>query len=91
MDNYVDETVLTQLDKRSEEVTVIIYTQTISSQLQLDITRHNAQYRPIHVQTFKKSHDRFICIDDVVYHIGASLKDLGKRWFAFSIFLGGTI
>lgn len=66
MDNYVDETVLTQLDKRSEEVTVIIYTQTISSQLQLDITRHNAQYRPIHVQTFKKSHDRFMGLSRIL-------------------------
>ena len=84
MDNYVDETVLTLLDKRDNNVSAIIYTQQISRQFQLDIDRHNAQYAPIDVATFRLSHDRFLCIDDDVYHIGASIKDLGKKWFGFS-------
>ena len=84
MDNYVDETVLTLLDKRDNNVSAIIYTQQISRQFQLDIDRHNAQYAPIDVETFRLSHDRFLCIDDDVYHIGASIKDLGKKWFVFS-------
>ncbi|MBP5365192.1 MAG: virulence RhuM family protein [Bacteroidales bacterium] len=83
-DNYVDDTVLTMLDKRSNGVAVRILTKTISQQLQLDINRHNAQYPPLAAETFANAHDRFLCIDDVVYHIGASLKDLGKKWFAFS-------
>ena len=81
IDNYVDETVLTLLDKRDNNVSAIIYTQQISRQFQLDIDRHNAQYAPIDVETFRLSHDRFLCIDDDVYHIGASIKDLGKKWF----------
>ena len=84
IDNYVDETVLTLLDKRDNNVSAIIYTQLISRRFQLDIDRHNAQYAPIDVETFRLSHDRFLCIDDDVYHIGASIKDLGKKWFAFS-------
>ena len=84
MDNYVDETVLTLLDKRGNDVSAVIYTQQISRQFQLDIDRHNAQYAPIDVETFRLSHDRFLCIDDDVYHIGASIKDLGKKWFGFS-------
>ena len=84
IDNYVDETVLTLLDKRAEGVSAVIYTQQISRQFQLDIDRHNAQYAPIDVETFRLSHDRFLCIDDDVYHIGASIKDLGKKWFGFS-------
>ena len=84
IDNYVDETVLTLLDKRGNNVSAIIYTQQISRQFQLDIDRHNAQYAPIDVETFRLSHDRFLCIDDNVYHIGASIKDLGKKWFGFS-------
>ena len=84
IDNYVDETVLTLLDKRDNNVSAIIYTQQISRQFQLDIDRHNAQYAPIDVETFRFSHDRFLCIDDDVYHIGASIKDLGKKWFGFS-------
>ena len=84
IDNYVDETVLTLLDKREEGVSAIIFTQQINRQLQLDIDRHNAQYAPIDVETFRLSHDRFLCIDDDVYHIGASIKDLGKKWFGFS-------
>ncbi len=86
IDNYVDETVLTLLDKRDNNVSAIIYTQQISRQFQLDIDRHNAQYAPIDVETFRLSHDRFLCIDDDVYHIGASIKDLGKKWFAFSYY-----
>ena len=84
IDNYVDETVLTLLDKRVIGVTADIYTQQINQQLHLDINRHNSQYPPINVSVFRRSHDRFLCIDDVVYHIGASIKDLGKKWFAFA-------
>ena len=83
-DNYVDDTVLTMLDKRQSGVTARILTKAISRQLQLDIDRHNAQYPPLAAETFANAHDRFLCIDDAVYHIGASLKDLGKKWFAFS-------
>jgi len=85
IDNYVDDTVLTQLDKRVDGVTATIYTQHVGQQLQLDIDRHNAQYRPIVVEHFNRAHDRFLLIDDEVYHIGASLKDLGKKWFAFTL------
>ena len=84
IDNYVDETVLTLLDKREGNVSAVIYTQQISRQFQLDIDRHNAQYAPIDVEIFRLSHDRFLCIDNDVYHIGASIKDLGKKWFGFS-------
>ena len=84
IDNYVDETVLTLLDKRENDVSAVIYTQQINRQFKLDIDRHNAQYAPIDVETFRLSHDRFLCIDDDVYHIGASIKDLGKKWFGFS-------
>ena len=84
IDNYVDESVLTLLDKRKENVSAVIYTQQISRQLRLDIDRHNSQYPPIEVFVFRQSHDRFLCIDDTVYHVGASIKDLGKKWFAFS-------
>ena len=83
-DNYVDDTVLILLDKRAEGVSAQIYTRSISRQLSLDLQRHNAQYRPIAIDAFPNAHDRFLCIDDTVYHIGASLKDLGKKWFAFS-------
>lgn len=85
IDNYVDDTVLTLLDKRDKEVDATIYTQQISQQLQLDITRHNSQYAPIEVRQFNRAHDRFLLIDDDVYHIGASIKDLGKKWFAFTL------
>lgn len=84
IDNYVDETVLTLLDKREIGVAAIIYTQQITRHFQLDIDHHNAQYAPIEINTFRLSHDRFLCIDDNVYHIGASIKDLGKKWFGFS-------
>ena len=83
-DNYVDDTVLAMLDKRNNDVNAIIYTKTISKQLSLDIEKHNSQYREIQIKETSKIHDRFLCIDSVVYHIGASLKDLGKKWFAFS-------
>ncbi|GHU93692.1 DNA-binding protein [Bacteroidia bacterium] len=84
IDNYVDDNVLLLLSKRSTKVNATIYTAQISSQLQLDITKHNAQYPAIAINTFNRSHDRFLIIDDAVYHIGASLKDLGKKLFAFS-------
>jgi hypothetical protein len=83
-DNYVDETVLTLLSKRKAAVKATIYTKRISRQLQLDLTRHNAQYAEITVLTTANYHDRFLIIDNTVYHIGASLKDLGKKLFAFS-------
>jgi len=84
IDNYVDESVLLLLSKREKGIDAIIYTAQISPQLQLDLQKHNAQYPPVSVKIFTRSHDRFLLIDDVVYHIGASLKDLGKKWFAFS-------
>ena len=83
-DNYVDDSVLTMLDKRENGVSVRILTKNISQQLQLDIDRHNAQYPPLSAEAFPHAHDRFLCIDETIYHIGASLKDLGKKWFAFS-------
>lgn len=85
IDNYVDDTVLTLLDKRGNGVTATIYTQRISSQFQLDVDRHNAQYPLIEIKQFNKAHDRFLLIDDEVYHIGASIKDLGKKWFGFTL------
>ena len=85
IDNYVDDTVLTLLDKRESGVTATIYTQRISSQFQLDVDRHNVQYPPIEIKQFNKAHDRFLLIDDEVYHIGASIKDLGKKWFGFTL------
>ena len=85
IDNYIDETVLTLLDKRGSEVNATIYTKAIDRQLRLDLQRHNEQYSPIEIRLFGKAHDRFLIIDDSVYHIGASLKDLGKKWFAFSL------
>lgn len=85
IDNYVDDTVLTLLDKRGKEVTATIYTQRVSDRLQLDVDRHNAQYPPVRIERFNKAHDRFLLIDDEVYHIGASIKDLGKKWFGFTL------
>ncbi|SDM45839.1 ORF6N domain-containing protein [Pedobacter antarcticus] len=85
LDNYVDDTVLTLLGKRNDNVTVTIYTKSISNQLRLDLQRYNSQYLPIEIEVFSDVHDRFMIIDNVeLYHIGASLKDLGKKWFAFS-------
>ena len=85
IDNYIDDTVLTLLDKRAAGVDTTIYTGRISQQLQLDITKHNSQYTTIDVRTFTKAHDRFLIIDDAVYLIGASIKDLGKKWFGFTL------
>ena len=85
IDNYVDDSVLAVLDKRKDKVSATIYTQNISSQLQLDINKHNSQYPLIDVKQFNKAHDRFLLIDNEVYHIGASIKDLGKKWFAFTL------
>ena len=85
IDNYVDDSVLTLLDKRQTGVSATIFTQKIGQQLQLDINKHNTQYAPIKVELFNKAHDRFLLIDNEVYHIGASLKDLGKKWFAFTL------
>ncbi len=84
IDNYVDDSVLKMLDKRNKGVSAKVYTKNISRQLSLDFDKHNAQYAPIEVEQFDRSHDRFLCIDETVYHIGASLKDLGKKWFAFN-------
>jgi len=85
LDNYVDDTVLTLLGKRKDAVTSKIYTKVISNQLRLDVQRYNSQYAPIEIETFPDAHDRFLIIDQTeLYHIGASLKDLGKKWFAFS-------
>mgnify|MGYP006378322605 FL=1 len=85
IDNYIDDSVLTLLDKRNYNVSATIYTQRISEQLKLDIKRHNEQYPDIIVRCFVKSHDRFLIIDNELYHIGASIKDLGKKWFAFTL------
>lgn len=85
IDNYIDDTVLTLLDKRADGVGAIIYTSKISQQLQLDIDRHNSQYPQIIVKTFSKAHDRFLIIDNQVYLVGASIKDLGKKWFGFTL------
>ena len=87
IDNYIDDTVLTQLTKKMKNVNVRVYTKKISKQLSLDVERFNKQYPSIKIKILNTSHDRFIIIDEVkVYHVGASLKDLGKKWFAFSRF-----
>ena len=85
IDNYVDDTVLTLLDKREKGVSATIYTQRVSNQFQLDVDRHNDQYPPIEIKRFNKAHDRFLLVDDEVYHIGASIKDLGRKWFGFTL------
>ena len=85
IDNYIDDSVLTILSKRADRVAATIYTKKPSAQLQLDIQKHNAQYPPIDIVIFDRSHDRFLCIDEIVYHLGASIKDLGKKWFAFNL------
>ena len=84
IDNYVDDSVLAMLDKRNKGVEAVVYTKTISRQLSLDFEKHNAQYSPIEVKQFDRSHDRWLYIDDTVYLVGASLKDLGKKWFGFT-------
>ena len=85
IDNYIDESTLVHLSKKREGVTVLLLTKTTNKQLQLDLQKANEQYGGFELKSFHKSHDRFLIIDDQeVYHLGASLKDLGKRWFAFS-------
>lgn len=84
IDNYIDETVLTLLDKRAPGVSATVFTRKLTDALQLDIERHNDQYEPVNVRTAPGIHDRFLIIDDTLYHIGASVKDLGKKLFAFS-------
>ncbi len=85
IDNYIDETTLLQLSKRDPNVTCVIYTERITPEIKLDIEKHNAQYPYIEIRVLKNTHDRFLIIDNKeLYHLGASLKDLGKRWFAFS-------
>jgi phage regulator Rha-like protein len=92
IDNYVDESVLILLTKRNINVKATLYTQKLSKQLQLDVEKHNTQYPPVQVLEFKQSHDRFLIIDNKeIYHLGASLKDLGKKWFAFSKFEKGAV
>ncbi|MEK6858006.1 MAG: ORF6N domain-containing protein, partial [Nanoarchaeota archaeon] len=87
IDNYIDDSVLTLFIKRNKSVQVTIFTKDISKQLSLDLEKYNAQYSPIELKEFKQSRDRFLIIDNKeVYHFGASLKDLGKKWFAFSKF-----
>ena len=85
IDNYVDETTLLMLSKRNPTCKAIIYTPKINAQLQLDLAKHNEQYPTIEIKTLKSAHDRFLILDEKeLFHIGASLKDLGKKWFAFS-------
>ena len=85
IDNYIDESVITHLSKRAVNVEAIIYAKKITKQLELDLDKYNSQYAPILINELSESHDRFLIIDrNELYHIGASLKDLGKRWFAFS-------
>lgn len=84
IDNYVDESVLVQLDNRNADVSAVIYTGEISRTFRQSVNRHNRQYAPIDVRTADRIHDRFLIIDDTLYHIGASIKDLGKKLFAFS-------
>ena len=84
IDNYVDESVLVQLDNRNAGVSALIYTGEISRTFRQSVNRHNRQYAPIEVKTADRIHDRFLIIDDTLYHIGASIKDLGKKLFAFS-------
>jgi len=92
IDNYVDESTLTLLAKRKQGCTATIYTQAFGKSLQLDLQKHNAQYPPIEIKTFKQSHDRFLILDDnTIYHFGASLKDLGNKMFAFSRFDKGAL
>jgi len=87
IDNYVDDSILTLFNKRNTNVKVIIFTKEISQQLRLDLKKYNSQYPPIKIKEFRQFHDRFMIIDNLdVYHFGASLKDLGKKWFAFSKF-----
>ena len=90
IDNYINNSVLTLFNK-NQNIDVIIYTKTISKQLLLDLKKYNSQYKNLEIKNFKDAHDRFMIINSIdVYHIGANLKDLGKKWFAFSRFDVGT-
>jgi hypothetical protein len=92
VDNYVDDSVLTLLTKRKKGVTATIFTKSISKQLALDLEKHKTQYAPIEIKPFKNAHDRFLILDERdIYHLGASLKDLGKKWFAFCKFETGAL
>ncbi|MBN2415255.1 ORF6N domain-containing protein, partial [bacterium] len=92
IDNYVDDSVLTLFAKRRKGVKLTILTRKISKQLALDVRKCNAQYPPVDIKEFSRSHDRFMIIDDnTVYHFGASLKDIGKKWFAFSRMEAGSL
>lgn len=92
VDNYVDESVLSLLSKRVGGIVAIVYTKSVSKQLALDLKKHNEQYSPITINIFENSHDRFLIIDEQeIYHLGGSLKDLGKKWFAFSKLELGTV
>ena len=84
IDNYIDETVLLRLSKREKSVSATIITKNMSPQLQHDVETHNRQYSPVEVELKSGIHDRFLIVDNTVYHLGASLKDLGKKLFAFS-------
>ena len=85
IDNYIDDSVLLQLAKRSQNVSATVLTKSITSGLEQDLKKYNSQYPPISIKVFPHSHDRFLILDDdTIYHLGASLKDLGKKWFAFS-------
>ena len=84
IDNFIDESTLTLFSEKNKNVEVIIYTKNISNKLRLSLEKFNSQYNPIEIKEFNKSHDRFLIIDKEIYHFGASLKDLGKKWFAFS-------
>jgi len=84
IDNYIDESVLLLLSKRLPKISAVVYTKQISPQIQLDVIKHNLQYEPVTIHELNNFHDRFLLIDEVVYHFGASLKDLGKKMFAFS-------
>jgi len=84
IDNYIDDSILMLLSKRGDNISATVYTSQIRPEFQIDLERYNTQYQPITIKLFTKSHDRFLIIDDAVYHIGASLKDAGKKWFAFS-------
>lgn len=85
VDNYIDDAVLRQLDKRKQGVKAVIFTASVSSTLRQDLERHNVQYAPIEIKIYRKAHDRFLIVDDTVYHVGASFKDLGKKLCAFSV------
>ena len=86
IDNYIDESVLLMLSKRQKSVKATIYTSALTKEAKLDLKKYSSQYPDIEIKEFTRSHDRFLIIDrKTIYHIGASLKDLGKKWFAFSI------